>query len=199
MNSGIEDKRELVINTAIRFFTRQGFRKTSMDEIAHAARVSKATIYQMFGDKSGLLGEVYKQKGKELYEKMLQAIAPGTATIPQLLPMLSFAREFCSQDPLFSQFMDQREIEELEAIPQFQDIVSDSVDLIDKLLTQGIARGEIRPMPTRMASYFMFRIGFYISQYGRELFTMFSMDDILNFFDSVLTRGIAADDGRRLD
>ncbi|HEX7714127.1 MAG TPA: TetR/AcrR family transcriptional regulator [Bacillota bacterium] len=199
MNSGIEDKRELVINTAIRFFTRQGFRKTSMDEIAHAARVSKATIYQMFGDKSGLLGEVYKQKGKELYEKMLQAIAPGTATIPQLLQMLSFAREFCSQDPLFSQFMDQREIEELEAIPQFQDIVSDSVDLIDKLLTQGIARGEIRPMPTRMASYFMFRIGFYISQYGRELFTMFSMDDILNFFDSVLTRGIAADDGRRLD
>lgn len=199
MTSDTADKHELVINTAIRFFTRQGFRKTSMDEIAHAARVSKATIYQMFGDKSGLLGEVYKQKGKELYEKMFQAITPGAATIPQLLQMLSFAREFCTQDPLFSQFMDQREIEELEAIPQFQDIVRDAVELIDQLLTQGIARGEIRPMPTRMASYFMFRIGFYLSQYGRELFTMFSMNDILNFFDSVLTCGIAAGNPRKVD
>lgn len=163
-----------------------------MDEIARAARVGKATIYQLFGDKMGLLGEVYQRKSLELKTKMAQAINPGTAIIPQLLNMLDFAREFYSNDPLLCQLLDQREMEEIEASPQFTGIVEEAVEMVENLLSEGIKRGEIRPMPTQMAAYFCFRIGFYLTQYSRDLFAQFPPDAVLELFNSVLTEGIIA-------
>jgi AcrR family transcriptional regulator len=154
--------------------------------------VGKATIYQFFGDKMGLLGEVYKRKAAELKEKMAQAINPGTAILPQLLNMLNFARDFYSNDPLLCQMLDQREIEEIEASPQFTEIVNESVVMIENLLSEGIKRGEIRPMPTKMAAFFCFRIGFYLTQYGRDLFSQFPPEAVLELFNSVLTQGIIA-------
>jgi AcrR family transcriptional regulator len=188
----LSDKRELVLNAAIRLFTRQGFRKTSVDEIAHLARVSKATIYQIFNDKTSLLGEVYQRKSNELKEKMEQAVVPGGPIIPQLLNMLNFARDFYSKDPLLCRFLEQREIEEIEAAPQFNEIANSAVTLIEDLLSEGIKRGEIRPLPTKMAAYFCFRIGFYLTQYGSELFAQFSPEEVSELFYSVLTRGIVS-------
>lgn len=123
---------------------------------------------------------------------MAEAIVPGTTVLPQLLNMLNFAREFYSNDPLLCQLLDQREMEEIAASPQFTEIVNDSVTLIENLLSEGIKRGEIRPVPTKMAAYFCFRIGFYITQYGRELFAQFPPEAVLELFDSVLTQGIVA-------
>ena len=144
----------------------------------------------------GLLGEVYKRKASELKEKMAEAIRPGTAILPQLLNMLDFAREFYSKDPLLGQLLDQREMEEIEAAPQFIEIVNDSVNMIENLLIEGIKRGEIRPVPTKMAAYFCFRIGFYLTQYGRDLFTQFPPEAVLELFNSVMTQGIVADGER---
>lgn len=140
----------------------------------------------------GLLGEVYKRKASELKEKMAQAIVPGTAILPQLLNMLDFARDFFSNDPLLCQLLDQREMEEVQASPQFSEIVDESVTMIENLLSEGIKRGEIRPVPTKMASYFCFRIGFYLTQHGRDLFTQFPPEAVLELFNSVLTQGIIA-------
>lgn len=123
---------------------------------------------------------------------MMEAIVPDTAILPQLLNMLNFTREFYSKDPLLCQLLDQREMEEIQAAPQFIDIVNDSVTLIEDLLVEGIKRGEIRPMPTKMAAYFCFRIGFYITQYGRELFVQFPPEAVLELFNSVMTEGIIA-------
>ena len=186
------NKRDLILQAATRLFTSQGFRKTSVDEIAALARVSKATIYQYFTDKSELLGEVYKGRALALKEKMAQAIVPGTRTVTQLLHMLDLAREFYSNDPLLIKFLDRRELDEIEAVPQFNDILSDAISLIADLLTDGIKRGEIRPMPIKMAAYFCFGIGFYLMQHGRELFTEFPPEDVMALFNSVITEGIAA-------
>jgi TetR/AcrR family transcriptional regulator of autoinduction and epiphytic fitness len=190
------NKRQLILQAATRLFTSQGFRKTSVDEIASLAKVSKATIYQYFADKSELLGEVYKSRALALKEKMAQAIVPGTKTVTQLLHMLDLAREFYSNDPLLIKFLDRRELDEIEAVPQFNDIMSDAISLIGDLLTEGIKRGEIRPMPIKMASYFCFRIGFYLMQHGRELFTEFPPEEVMALFNSVISGGIAAGGSR---
>jgi hypothetical protein len=47
-------------------------------------------------------------------------------------------------------------------------------------------------MPTKMAAHFCFRIGFYLTQYGSELFAQFSPEAVSELFYSVLTRGIVA-------
>jgi hypothetical protein len=64
--------------------------------------------------------------------------------------------------------------------------------MIENLLSEGIKRGEIRPVPTKMAAYFCFRIGFYLTQYGRDIFAQFPPEAVLELFNSVLTQGIIA-------
>jgi hypothetical protein len=120
----------------------------------------------------------------------MNGITPDEAAIPRLLKMMNIARDFFSNDPLFSQFLEQREMEELEALPQFEVITNEAVNLIDQVLTEGISRGEIRPLPTKMAAHFCFRVGFHLIQYGRELFNKYSTAEVLELFDSVLTNGI---------
>lgn len=48
------DKKELIINTARELFTKYGYKKVSMDEIALEANVTKKTIYSYFTDKDTL-------------------------------------------------------------------------------------------------------------------------------------------------
>lgn len=47
-------KREAILKTATELFLRNGFRGTSMDEVAGQAGVSKQTVYKQFADKERL-------------------------------------------------------------------------------------------------------------------------------------------------
>jgi AcrR family transcriptional regulator len=47
-------KAEKILNTTIKLFIHEGVKKTTMDEIAEKANVSKVTIYKYFIDKDTL-------------------------------------------------------------------------------------------------------------------------------------------------
>ena len=47
-------KQDKIINACINLFLQYGIRKTTMDDIAKSANVSKVTIYKYFGDKDSL-------------------------------------------------------------------------------------------------------------------------------------------------
>ncbi len=51
-------KRGLILSAATTLFLRNGFRRTSMDEIASVAAVSKQTVYKQFTDKEALFREI---------------------------------------------------------------------------------------------------------------------------------------------
>ena len=51
-------KRRAILDAATAAFLRNGYRGTSMDEIAAAARVSKQTVYKHFSDKERLFAEI---------------------------------------------------------------------------------------------------------------------------------------------
>ena len=48
------NKKEEVINAARDLFTKYGYKKVSMDEIAKEANVTKKTIYSYFSDKEAM-------------------------------------------------------------------------------------------------------------------------------------------------
>jgi TetR/AcrR family transcriptional regulator, mexJK operon transcriptional repressor len=51
-------KRQAILEAATTLFLRNGYRGTSMDEIAALAGVSKQTVYQHFADKQSLFSEI---------------------------------------------------------------------------------------------------------------------------------------------
>lgn len=69
-----DSKRQAIIDSAARLFLAQGFRQVSMEKVAAAAPVSKATLYNYFDSKNALLAEVISQLCSSLLETMNQAI-----------------------------------------------------------------------------------------------------------------------------
>jgi TetR/AcrR family transcriptional repressor of mexJK operon len=69
-----DSKRQTIIDSATRLFLAQGFRQVSMEKIAIAAPVSKATLYHYFASKDALLAEVIAQVSDSLLQTMSQAV-----------------------------------------------------------------------------------------------------------------------------
>ncbi len=53
-----EDKKKIILTVAEDQFTKYGFKKTNVDEIAKRLRISKKTIYKFFPTKKSLLSEI---------------------------------------------------------------------------------------------------------------------------------------------
>src|ERR1035437_6950089 len=69
----IDPKRLAILNGATRMFLAHGYRNVSMEKIAQAAPVSKATLYNHFDSKNALLAAVISGLCASLLQTMTQA------------------------------------------------------------------------------------------------------------------------------
>ncbi len=74
MNNKRENKKEQILTVAQKFFARFGLKKTTMDEIAKASRMGKATLYHYFRSKEHVFAEVIKRETQILRNKLNEAI-----------------------------------------------------------------------------------------------------------------------------
>ena len=65
-----KDKRQLIMETVVGLFARYGFTKTSLEDIASAARIAKGTVYYYFPGKEELFTSVIEQKMDEYYRML---------------------------------------------------------------------------------------------------------------------------------
>lgn len=76
MNDTKDIAREKVIPAASRMFITQGCKNVTMDDVAKKLRMSKRTLYEMFGDKEALLSECTEyiiQSDKVLAQQLFKA------------------------------------------------------------------------------------------------------------------------------
>ena len=57
-SAGYDDQREAIVARAAELFARQGYHATSMNQVAEAAGLSKATLYHYYRDKEDLLADI---------------------------------------------------------------------------------------------------------------------------------------------
>jgi len=71
-------KRAAILEAARQMFTRHDFVSASMDQIAACAGVSKLTVYNHFGDKDTLFGEVVRERCEQSFPIAMFHPAPET-------------------------------------------------------------------------------------------------------------------------
>lgn len=71
-----EVKTAAILKGAIKEFLKNGYAATSMDKVAKAAGVSKATVYSHFGDKENLFNAVMQDLVKDKFQQMMGLEAP---------------------------------------------------------------------------------------------------------------------------
>ncbi|RKY58843.1 MAG: TetR/AcrR family transcriptional regulator [Candidatus Neomarinimicrobiota bacterium] len=69
-----EQKRQTILDMARKIFSRFGLNKTTMDEIAKATRMGKATLYHYFSSKEQIFAEVIKEESRILKDKLNDAL-----------------------------------------------------------------------------------------------------------------------------
>ncbi|NML19120.1 TetR/AcrR family transcriptional regulator [Azohydromonas caseinilytica] len=72
--SGYEEQREAILAHAARLFAQRGFPATSMNQVAEASGLSKATLYHYFRDKYALLVNIAEGHVKRL-EMLVDEVA----------------------------------------------------------------------------------------------------------------------------
>ncbi|NLW18919.1 MAG: TetR/AcrR family transcriptional regulator [Candidatus Cloacimonetes bacterium] len=74
MNNAKDKRKERILEVSIEHFTRWGYNKTSMEEVARGARIAKATIYYYFPSKEQLFIAAIRTKAEELFIKLEKEI-----------------------------------------------------------------------------------------------------------------------------
>lgn len=71
-------KRRAVLDSAARLFMAEGYAAVSMDAVARAAQVSKATLYAHFPGKDALFAEIVGNNCRRMQDEMASAAQAGT-------------------------------------------------------------------------------------------------------------------------
>jgi AcrR family transcriptional regulator len=82
--------RAQIVQVARKIFTRYGFRKTTMEEIASASRMGKSSIYYYYPSKEDIFKAVVEREATELKEALDKTLHTGEAPIHKLKSYILF-------------------------------------------------------------------------------------------------------------
>ncbi|MDT5338765.1 MAG: hypothetical protein QOD90_4270 [Mycobacterium sp.] len=69
------DTRTAIVEAALASFRTRGLRRTSVVDIAHAAKVSRSTVYEYFPDKRAIVDAASEHASQSFYRSMARAMA----------------------------------------------------------------------------------------------------------------------------
>lgn len=79
-----------IVGVARKIFTRYGFKKTTMEEIAAAAHKGKSSIYYYFKSKEEIFRAVVEREAEEIKDQLDNAIKKDTSPIDKLKTYILF-------------------------------------------------------------------------------------------------------------
>ena len=68
------DKKQIILEIATRLFSRYGYSKTSLDEVASEAQIAKGTVYYYFSNKEELFMNVVEVQVKEFVDTIRRKV-----------------------------------------------------------------------------------------------------------------------------
>ncbi|NJN73407.1 MAG: TetR/AcrR family transcriptional regulator [Limnothrix sp. RL_2_0] len=101
-------KGEAILRGGMQEFLKNGYAATSMDRVAKAAQVSKATVYSHFQDKEGLFIAIIKYLVEEKFQTIFEPIGTDNfATEPEIIlkELANRMLDTASEELVFQNFM----------------------------------------------------------------------------------------------
>ena len=148
-------KRDAVIRTAARAFSRNGFHQTSLDDIAAALGVTKPTVYYYVESKEQLLFECF-QAGLEGIREGLRSVAGSPLPArDRLVEVIRFYAAAVASD--FGWCMTRAEDQDLgpELGRHIKKLKAEIDRGIRSLIEEGVADGSIEPCDPKMTAFAM--------------------------------------------
>ena len=142
--------RKCILEAAQRFFAAHGYHGASIRDIVRSCGVSNAALYYHFGSKQNLYAEVLRSYISALVEH-LQETDPGVGTCRSRLSQIAiaYARVILQSENLLQTLLRDAAHFDPEDIARLLPDLSDQIpQTIAAIVEDGIAAGEVRPVPS---------------------------------------------------
>jgi len=136
------ERREHILRAAQEVFARFGFKKTTMEDVARAARIAKATLYYYFKSKESILQELIYKEGEELRRRLLVAIKQAEGPVGKLMAYGTTRFKYFRELALYYPTMSQEYYQYLPFIEkERQDFNAFEMETLEGILREGVEEG----------------------------------------------------------
>lgn len=190
-----QNLRAKIIKHALNIFTKKGFFRTTMEDIARASGVAKGTVYLYFKDKSSLYVDIIQEHfmtGILYLQEVEKEPLTSAAKLQKIAAdWLDYMIQLKSSFFMFSMENLNLSRKILKAVkPIVMDNLKKMINQIALIIEQGMKSGEFRRVDSRIAAlYFLntIRTGFYISLFVPEI-TVDKKTSLQLFFEGLKIR-----------
>jgi AcrR family transcriptional regulator len=134
--------RAQIVDVACKIFTRYGFRKTTMEEIAAASRKGKSSIYYYFPSKEDIFKAVVEKEASELKERLNKAIWTGAPPMDKLKAYILFRLHHVRTVGNFYAALNEDSLSHLDFILEIRKkFDQDELQVVQEILEEGLKDG----------------------------------------------------------
>lgn len=135
--------RDDIISVAAKIFTRFGYKKTTMEEIAMASRKGKSSIYYYFSSKEDIFRAVVEKEAEELRKDLKNAIIKEDDPISQLKKFILFRMYKLKTLTNFYTALKSDQLAHFEFIEEIRkEYDHDEVELVKEILKTGVEKDQ---------------------------------------------------------
>ena len=148
----INERKEQILNAAIKVFARKGFAGTLVDRVAELAKLGKGTIYRYFDNKQDLFVSTALRGIDDLTNLTLKEIEEGKNPLEKIEKAISAYLGFFEKNPDLINIVLHSPVELQQKIKKrYFKHYQDHLDKMVEIFNEGIKQGRIRKLDPRGA------------------------------------------------
>ena len=151
-----EEKRKLILDSAVRVFARRGYHGSRVGDIAEEAGVAHGLLYHYFSSKEQVLQTIFRENWGELIERFRAVEAADESAGEKLEGIAKILLRTWRNDPDLVTVM----VREVARSPQLQaqvEEVREAFAIVQRVIEEGQADGTFRrDLDARLASWIVY-------------------------------------------
>ncbi|MDP3936913.1 MAG: TetR/AcrR family transcriptional regulator [Deltaproteobacteria bacterium] len=185
--------RGAILDAAHRRFVRFGPRKTTMDEVAREANCSRATLYTHFTSKEVLYASLLERGAEEFINEAEEVARSDWRAGKKIRRIVELTRAIYARNHVLRLALVRDDEMTLEAIAHgfTRDQERRIIDILTRVLDEGMTEGTIRRIDSERVAYLMFHLGRFLVERETSGARDYPFDEIIGLMDEVFARGIA--------
>jgi AcrR family transcriptional regulator len=154
--SGGEEKRQLILDAAVRVFARDGYHTSRVGDIAEEAGIAHGLLYHYFSSKDEVLATVFRENWSALLEAFSHVEQSDEPADEQLRGIAKILLRTWRNDPDLVRVM-VREVARSSHLQEQVDDIGVGFATIQRVIERGQAEGVFRPdLDPRLASWIFY-------------------------------------------
>lgn len=150
-----KDKKQRILDVALRLFTKRGYFSTSVHDIQHEAQVSIGSIYHHFNNKEAIAKALFDSIEEKMYKAITSIIAEHNSSEDRCKAIIFYLFDVTESNPEFMDYM--LYAKHREFLPIEKPVCSSRpFFLMKEIVASGIATGEIRKIDLNVAATSVF-------------------------------------------